>query len=186
MTFDWCKQFHLYSIPCAPTDGFWQNFVNSLILTKCRYSDNYKLFFFIFQMSYGPWLMSEFCIHLIYWEQIDAFWWNFVYAVLWRTHEIFPNFSTELWPLIHFNISFFLNIFRNDEWILITFGLPFDIRSMLRLIHVIFPNFSTELCPLIDLRILFMLDILWINWWIWSNLIDTLIFFMPKHAQQQK
>ena len=56
--------------------------------------DNYKLFFCIFQMSCGPWLMSEFCFHLISWEQIAGIWWNFVCAVLWPTHEIFPNFST--------------------------------------------------------------------------------------------
>ena len=52
--------------------------------------------------------------------------------------------------------------------------------------RVIFPNFSTELWRLIDIRIMFMLDILLNNWWIWSNLVDTLIFFMPKHGQQQK
>ena len=50
--------------------------------------DNYKLFFFFFQRSYGPWLMSEFWFHLISWEQIDGFWWNLVYAVLWLAHEI--------------------------------------------------------------------------------------------------
>ena len=27
--------------------------------------DNYKLFFVIFQLSYGPWLMSEFYFHVI-------------------------------------------------------------------------------------------------------------------------
>ena len=34
------------------------------------------------------------------------------------THEIFPNFSTELWPLIDVKISNFLNIFRkmNGFW----------------------------------------------------------------------
>ena len=129
--------------------------------------DNYKLFFVIFQRSYGPWLMSEFCFHLISWEQIDGFWWNFVYEVLWQAHEIFLNFSTELWPLIGVKIS----IFRNNEWILITFCVCIDIWSMLWLIHIIFPNFSTELWPLIDFRIMFMLNILWNNWWIWSNLV---------------
>ena len=33
-------------------------------------------------------------------------------------HKIFPKFSTELWPLIEVKISIFLNIFRNNEWIL--------------------------------------------------------------------
>ena len=42
---------------------------------------------------------------------------KFVYAVLWLTHEIFPDFSTELWALIDVKISIFLNIFRNNEWI---------------------------------------------------------------------
>ena len=32
-------------------------------------------------------------------------------------YEIFPSFSTELWPLIAVKISTFLNIFRNNEWI---------------------------------------------------------------------
>ena len=54
--------------------------------------------------------MSEFYFHLISWEQIDGLWWKFVYAVLWLTHEIFPNCSTEVWPLIDVKISFFLNI----------------------------------------------------------------------------
>ena len=40
-----------------------------------------------------------------------------VYAVLWLRHEIFLNFLTELWPLIDVKISFYLNIFRNNEWI---------------------------------------------------------------------
>ena len=93
--------------------------------------------------------MSEFCFHLISWEQIDVFWWTFVYAVLWLAHEIFLNFSTELWPLIGVKIS----IFRNNEKILTKFCLCIDIWSVLWLIHIIFPNFSTELWPLIDFKI---------------------------------
>ena len=100
---------------------------NSWILIKiCKCIDinnvgknNYKLFFVNFQLSYGPWLMSEFCFHLIPWEQIDGFWWNFEYAVLWLTHEIFPNFSIQLWPLIDVRISIFLSIIRDIKWILI-------------------------------------------------------------------
>ena len=123
---------------------------------------NYKLYFVSFQLSNGPWLMSDF-FPLISWEQIDGFRWNFVYAVVWLTHKIFPNFSTLL--LIDVKISIFLNIFRSNEWILINcvYALIY-ICSMLWLIHTIFPNFSTELWPLID------------NLWIWSNLVDTLIF----------
>ena len=75
---------------------------------------------------------SKFYFQLISWEQIDGFWWNFVYAVLWLTHEIFPNFSTELWPLIDVKISIFLNIFRNNEWILIKFYLCIDIYDPCR------------------------------------------------------
>ena len=71
--------------------------------------------------------MSEFYFHLISWEQIDGFEWNFVYAVLWLTLEIFPNLPTELWPLIDVKISICLNIFRNNEWILIKFCLYIDI-----------------------------------------------------------
>ena len=115
--------------------------------------------------------------YLISWEQIDGFWWNFVYAVVWLTHTIFPNFSTL--PLIDVNISIFLNIFRSNEWILINcvYTLIYIyICSMLWLIHIIFPNFSTELWPLIGFRIMFKLNILWNNLWIWSNLVGTLIF----------
>ena len=190
--------------------------------------------------------MSEFCFHLISWEQIDGFWWSFLYSVLWLSHEIFPNFSTELCPLIDVKISIFLNIFRNnfflciDIWSTTVMILSFQtdmpgqtvqtqIRSILirvyavcnsvcmvwthysmvephssnfrvittnllgvrifrkfTVIHIILPCFSTELWPLIDFRITFMLNILWNSWWIWSNLVDTLIFFIPKHAQQQK
>ena len=54
------------------------------------------------------------------------------------------------------------------------------IWSMLWLIHIIFLNFSIELWPLIDFRIMFMLNILWNNWWIWSNLVITLISFMQN------
>ena len=60
------------------------------------------------------------------------------------------------------------------------------IWSMLWPIHIIFPNFSTELWPLIDLRILFMFNILWNNWWIWPNLLDTLIFFYTKTCATTK
>ena len=42
-------------------------------------------------------------------------------------NEIFPKFSTELWPLIDVKISIFLDIFRNNEWILIKFCLSVDI-----------------------------------------------------------
>ena len=122
MALDWCCNF-VYALYLVDQlmdfdkilykHWYWWNVVK----------DNYKLFFFIFQRSYGPWLMSEFCFHLISWEQIDGFWWNLVYAVWWLTHEIFLNFSSELWPLIDVKIS----IFRNNEWILITFCLCIDI-----------------------------------------------------------
>ena len=60
------------------------------------------------------------------------------------------------------------------------------IWSMLWLIHIIFPNFSTELWPLTDFRIMFMLNILWNNWRIWSNLVDTLVFFYAKTCATTK
>ena len=60
------------------------------------------------------------------------------------------------------------------------------IWSMLWLIHIIFPNFSTELWPQIDFRIMFMLNILWNNWWIWSNLVDTLIFCLCQDMRNNK
>ena len=103
--------------------------------------------------------MSEFCFHLISWEQIDGFWWNFVYTVLWLAHEIFLNFSTELWPLIDVKIS----IFRNNEWILIKFCWCIDICFPCCDYTHYFPK-------------LFNSYVLWKNWWIWSNLVVTLIF----------
>ena len=60
------------------------------------------------------------------------------------------------------------------------------ISSMLWLIHIIFPNISTELWPLIDFRIMFMLNIFWNNSWIWSNLADTLIFFLCQNMRNNK
>ena len=94
--------------------------------------------------------MSEFCFHLISWEQINGFWRNFVYAVLWLAHEIFLNFSTESWPLIDDKIS----NFRNNKW-------DFDkilfmhryIWSMLWLMHIIFPTFQQSYAPWLILEL---------------------------------
>ena len=116
--------------------------------------------------------MSEFCFHLISWEQNDGFWWNFVYAVLWLTHEIFQNFSTELWPLIDVKISIFLHIFRNNEWTLIKFCLCIDIYDPWCDYYTLFSELFNRV--VIDFRSMFMLNILWNNWWIWSNLVDIL------------
>ena len=126
MALDWCRNF-VYAPYFVDQLMDFDKFLLMHWYWQNVHKDNYKLFFITFQLSYGPWLMSEFCFHLISWEQIDGFWWNFVYAVLWLTHEIFPNFSTDLWPLIDVKISFFLNIFRNNEWILIKFCLCIDI-----------------------------------------------------------
>ena len=60
------------------------------------------------------------------------------------------------------------------------------IWSILWLIHIIFPNFSTQLWPLIDFRITFMFNILWNIWWIWSNLVVTLIFFLCQNICNNK
>ena len=109
------SKFCLCSISYGPIDGFWLNFVNALIYWQNVGKDTYKLFFVIFQLSYGLLLMSESYFHLISWEQIDGFWWNCVHAVLWLTHELFLNFSTELWPLIDVKISiahFFPELFN--------------------------------------------------------------------------
>ena len=40
-----------------------------------------------------------------------------IWSMLWLIHIIFPNFSTELWPLIDFRIMFMLNILWNNLWI---------------------------------------------------------------------
>ena len=89
MALDWCKM-------CFSSIWYWQNVGK----------DNYKLFFVIFQRSDDPWLMLQFYFHLISWEQIDGFWWNFVYAVVWLAHEIFLNFSTELCPWLMLKFHF--------------------------------------------------------------------------------
>ena len=123
-------------------------------------------------------VMSKFCFHLKSWEQIDGFWWNFVYAVLWLAHEIFLNISTELWPLIDVKIS----SFRNNEWILIKFCLCINIYDPCCDKYTLFLWTFQQLWPLIDFRIMFMFNIFWNNWWIWSNLVVTctLIFFYAK------
>ena len=132
---------------------------------------DWTIFFFHFQQSYGPWLMSEFHLCSISCGPILEIF-NSVMALDWCKN---------------FNFISFLNIFRNNEWILIKFCFMHWYKwSMLWLIHIIFTNFSTELWPLTDFRTIVMLSILWNNCWIWSNLVDTLIFFMPKHVQQQK
>ena len=109
--------------------------------------------------------MLKFCFHLISWEQIDGFWWNFVYAVVWLAHEIFLNFSTELWSLIYVKIS----IFRNNEWILI-FCLCIDIYDPCCGKYTLFSRtFQQSYDPWLSFRIMFMPNILWNNWWIWSH-----------------
>ena len=61
----------------------WINWWILIQFCKCNLGkDHYKLFFINFQLSYGPWLMSEFCFHSVSWEQIEGFWWNFVHAVV--------------------------------------------------------------------------------------------------------
>ena len=69
------------------------------------------------------------------------------------------------------------------------------IKLLIYMIHVMtntqyFPKLFNRVMTLVRFyfRIMFMLNLLWNNWWIWSNLVVTctLIFFMPKHAQQQK
>ena len=133
------SEFCLCSISYELICGFRSNFVYTLILTRCifRWLNNIfcsfstelwpliyvEILFMLIILWTNWWILSEFCFHLISWEQIDGFWWYFLYAVLWLAHEIFLNFSTELWPLIDVKIS----IFRNNEWIMIKFCLCIDI-----------------------------------------------------------
>ena len=56
-------------------------------------------------------LLSEFCFHLISWEQIDGFWWNFVYAVMWLAHEMFLNLSCGPWLMLKFQFLEIMNGF---------------------------------------------------------------------------
>ena len=40
----------------------------------------------------------------------------YIWSMLWLIHIIFPNISTELWPLIDLRIMFMLNILWNNWW----------------------------------------------------------------------
>ena len=143
---DWCRNF-VYAQYLVDQLMDFDNILLMHWYWQNVGKDNDKLFFVIFQLSNGPWLMSEFYFHLISWERFNGFWWNFVYAVLWPTHEIFPNFSTELWPLIDVRISFFLDIFRNNEAILIKFCLCIDIYDVVTNTHY-FPELFNRVMTL--------------------------------------
>ena len=77
-----------------------------ILIKFCKYIHIDKIIFWYFSTELWPLI----CFHLISCEQIDGFWWNFEYAVLWLTHEIVSNFSTELWaygPWLMLKFKFF-------------------------------------------------------------------------------
>ena len=41
----------------------------------------------------------------------------YIWSWLWLIHIIFPNVSTELWPLIDFRVVFMLSVLWNNWWI---------------------------------------------------------------------
>ena len=137
-----------------------------------------------FQLSYGPWLMSEFIFSL---NILRKKWWLLmkfcVCSVVTNSDIKFSRFQQSYGPWLMLNFHFFwISLEIIKEFFNKILFMHWYICSMLWLIRIIFPNFSTELWSLIDFRIMFMLNILWNNWWIWSNLVVTLIFFIPKHA----
>ena len=135
MALDWCQNFvnAQYLVDqlmdydkILKMHWYWQNV----------HKDNYKLFFIIFQLSFSPWLMSEFRLCSISWELICGFWSKFVYALIltrcrfgWL-NNIFCSFSTELWPLIDVEILYMLNILWTSWWILIKFCKCIDTDKM--------------------------------------------------------
>ena len=77
-----------------------------------------------FNKSGGPWLMLKFQfleimngfdkILFMHWYTSSV---TCIWSMLWLIHIIFPNLSTELWPLIDCRIMFMLNILWNNCWI---------------------------------------------------------------------
>ena len=63
----------------------------------------------------NEWILIKFCLCIDIW------------SMLWLIHIIFPNFSTQLWPLIDFRIMFMLNILWNNWWIWSNLVITFDI-----------------------------------------------------------
>ena len=86
--------------------------------------------------SYGPWMMSEFRFCSISWVCINGFWPNFADALILTTSSLgllsihFRQFVTELQPLNDVRISFPLNIFRTNEWILTKYCICIDIDNI--------------------------------------------------------
>ena len=73
--------------------------------------------------------------------------------------------STQLWPLIHVQNAFLLNILKMNKQISIKFCICIDIfiwSSFIQL-HFAFPYFSTELPPLIYVQNVFLPNIFQIN-----------------------
>ena len=99
----WGPYVRLASVPSMLSS--WNKVIIILLLYVGK--DSYKLFLVIFQLSYGPWLMSEFGFHLRSWEQIDGFWWHFVYAVLCLTMKFSRNFQQSYGPWLMLKFQFF-------------------------------------------------------------------------------
>ena len=135
--------------------------------------DTNKWFFVIFQLSNGPWLMSEFCFHLISWEQFDGVWWHFVYEVFWPTHEIFPEFFQQsygpwLMSIVHlFSIS--LEIINVFWWNIV--------HALIYMIHVVTDtNYFTEL-----FKRVMTLD--WFSNYVYAQYLVTLLVDLIKSGR---
>ena len=115
--------------------------------------DCYTSFCAHMYQSYGPWFMPKFRIRSIFWEQIDGFSLNFIYALILTRSSlgllqvIFRTFVLELWPLIYAKISFLLNILRTNWQIFTNFYIYafILIKSRLVLLHIIFRTFVLKM-----------------------------------------
>ena len=138
-------------------------------------------FFEHLYQSYGPWLTPKFCFHSIFWELLDIFSPNFIYAfILTRSslgllHIIFRKIVPELWPFIYAKILFSHSIsWETIDRMLQNFIYTYAFilaRSSLGLLHIIFLTFVPELWPLIYAEILFPLNILRTNWHIFTKIL---------------
>ena len=160
MALDLCKKCVFLSI-------FRTNVAYMLYLTHFTFGQ--------FLTELWPMIYVRICLCSISCELICGFLSNFVYALIltrcrfrWL-NNIFCSFTTELWPLIDVEMSFMLNIFWINWWILIKFCNLYALiltKCKWGQLQIIFRHFSTELWPLIDVRILFPFNILRTNWWI--------------------
>ena len=126
----------------------------------------YTSFFPKLYQSYGSWFTPKFPFRSIFWEQIDRFSQNFIYAfILTRSSlgcyrlflaDLHQSYGPWLTPKFCFR-----SISREQtDWFSPNFIYAFILaRSSLGLLHKIFLTFIPELWPLINTKISFPLNI---------------------------